>query len=152
MKYFAYGSNMDPRTMADACPGATPLGAGRLDGYRLEFNVYSDQWQGGAANIEPDPDAHVWGVVWDVSEEDLAALDTFSGHPTFFRQEHVVVGTTDGSIECVTYRVAHQKGYVRPTDAYINRIRAAIRLQGLPVEAADILEHAARPPSPRIST
>ena len=152
MKYFSYGSNMEPKTMAHSCPGAVPRGAGRLDGYRLEFSVYSERWGGGAANIEPDDDAHVWGVVWEVTEDCVATLDTYVGHPTFFRQERVIVGTTDGAVECFTYRVAHQKGYVRPTDSYLNRLRGAIRQQGLPPEALDILEAAARPPTPRIST
>jgi len=152
VRYFAYGSNIDPRSMAEACPTATPVGAGRLEGYRLGFNVYSDRWEGGAANIDPDVEAHVWGVVWEVDADCVTALDTYVGHPTFFRQEHVVVGTAQGAIECFTYRVAHQHGYVRPTDAYLNRLRSAMRQQGLPPEALDILEQAARPPRPHISS
>jgi gamma-glutamylcyclotransferase (GGCT)/AIG2-like uncharacterized protein YtfP len=152
VKYFAYGSNMDPRHMAEACPGAVPLGAGRLEGYALSFNVYSDMWEGGAANIDPEEGGHVWGVVWEVDEDCVTTLDTYVGHPTFFRQERVVVGTTDGAVECFTYRVAHQAGYVRPTDAYLNRLRSAMRQQGLPPEALDILDQAARPPRPHISS
>jgi gamma-glutamylcyclotransferase (GGCT)/AIG2-like uncharacterized protein YtfP len=152
VRYFAYGSNMDPQVMAEASPGAVPVGPGRLDGYRMEFNVYSDKWEGGAVNLEPDRNGHVWGVVWEISDEDIVALDTYIGHPTYYRQERLVVGTTDGAVECFTYRIAHQKGFVRPTDAYLARMRSAIRVQGLPPEALDILEQAARPPSPRISS
>jgi hypothetical protein len=54
--------------------------------------------------------------------------------------------------DSVTYRVAHQRGFVRPTDAYLARMRRAIRIQGLPPEALDIVEQAARPPKPSIST
>lgn len=152
MRYFAYGSNMDSRTMNKHCPDAAVIGPGRLDGFRLEFNVYSDRWEGGAANLEPDDDAHVWGVVWEVAPEDVDLLDTYVGHPTFYRREEVVVEAPDGTEPCVTYRVAHQKGYVRPTPQYLARVRAAIRVQGLPPEALDILEQAANPPRPRIST
>jgi gamma-glutamylcyclotransferase (GGCT)/AIG2-like uncharacterized protein YtfP len=151
-RYFAYGSNMDPRYMADHCPDASPLGAGRLGGFRLEFTVYSDRWGGGAANIEPDPGAHVWGVVWDVTAEDLAALDTFVGHPSYYRREEVDVRCGPEDLPCLTYRVAHQRGFVRPTDEYLNRLRAGMRMQGLPPEALDILESAARPPRPQISS
>lgn len=150
--YFAYGTNMDPRLMSANCPGAAAVAAGRLEGFRLEFNVYSDRWEGGAANLEQDPQAYVWGVVWQVSPEELQTLDTFVGHPTFYRREQVKVQTGDDSVECVTYRVAHQRGFVRPTDAYLARMRSAIRVQGLPPEAMDHLEHAARPPRPHIST
>jgi gamma-glutamylcyclotransferase (GGCT)/AIG2-like uncharacterized protein YtfP len=150
--YFAYGSNMEPRTMQKTVPGAQPVGPGRLEGFRLEFNVYSDRWEGGAANLEPDPDAHLWGVVWNIEDEDLGKLDTYIGHPTFYRREHVAVRVGDETLECVTYRVAHQRGYVRPTSSYLARVRGAIRQQGLPPEALDIMEAAANPPKPHIST
>jgi gamma-glutamylcyclotransferase len=150
--YFAYGSNMDERHMREHCPQARVEGPGRLDGFRLEFNVYSDRWDGGAANLEPDPGAHVWGVVWAVDAEDLDALDTYTGHPTFYRRDEVQVGVGEEAVPCLTYRVAHQKGFVRPTDAYLNQLRAGMRMQGLPPEALDMLDATARPPRPHIST
>lgn len=150
--YFAYGTNMDPRFMERTCPDAMCLGVGRLEGYRLEFNVYSDRWKGGAANLEVDPQGHVWGVVWQMTPEDVDKLDTYVGHPTFYRREDVRVRMGVRWADCLTYRVAHQRGFVRPTDSYLVRMRQAIRLQGLPPEALDILEQAARPPKPRIST
>ena len=151
-RYFAYGSNMDPRTMHKTAPDAEVIGPGRLEGFRLEFNVYSDRWEGGAANLEPDENAHLWGVVWEIEPADLTNLDTFIGHPTYYRREDVIVQVWDEPLECVTYRVAHQRGYVRPTNSYMARVRGAIRMQGLPPEALDIMEAAAKPPKPHIST
>ena len=139
--------------MSKAVPDASVVGPGRLDGYRLEFNVYSDKWEGGAANIEPDDRAHLWGVIWDISDDQIDELNTFAGHPTFYRREEVQVHTPHGETEdCVTYRVAHQQGYVRPTPAYVASLRGAARMQGLPPEALDIIEAAALPPRPHIST
>lgn len=152
MRYFAYGSNIDPRLMGETCPDARPLGPARLDGYRLEFNVYSERWKGGAANLDRDQRAYVWGVVWEVTGDEIDRLDTFVGHPSFYRREDVKVELGDEVTDCVTYRVAHQLGYVRPSDSYLHRLRGAMRLQGLPPEALDILERAARPPYPRIAT
>lgn len=152
LHYFAYGSNMDPRHMTERVPGARPAGACRLQGFRLEFNVYSTEWQGGAANLELDQDAHVWGVLWAVPEEEAGGLDAFQGHPTFFRREDVVVEGPSGKVLAWTYRVAHQQGtYVRPTDAYVRLLHSAIRLNGLPPEALDDVDRAARPPKPSIS-
>lgn len=152
MRYFAYGSNIEERNMHEFAPEATVVGPGRLEGYRLEFTVYSDRWEGGAANVEPDADGHVWGLVWQVEEEDLERLDTYEGHPTFYRREQVDVLLGGETVPCQTYRVAHQRGYVRPSDRYLNMIRSAMRVQGLPPEALDMLEAAARPPRPHIST
>jgi len=152
MHYFAYGSNMDPRAMHEAVSDAVLVGPGRLDGYRLVFNVYSDRWDGGAANLEPDEKAHVWGVVWDVPAADIPKLDTYVGHPTFYRQDRVGVSVGDDLVQCLTYHVAHQQGYVRPTDRYVQHAHAAMRQQGLPPEALDEFDRAARPPRPSIGT
>jgi gamma-glutamylcyclotransferase (GGCT)/AIG2-like uncharacterized protein YtfP len=151
-RYFAYGSNIEDRNMSEFCPSARPLGPGRLNGYRLEFSVYSDRWGGGASNIEPDEDGHVWGLVWSLEPEDVERLDTYEGHPTFYRREEVPVVMGDEITTCMTYRVAHQQGFVRPTDQYLNMVRSAMRVHGLPPEALDMLEAAARPPKPHIST
>jgi gamma-glutamylcyclotransferase (GGCT)/AIG2-like uncharacterized protein YtfP len=151
--YFAYGSNMDARHMTSRVPGARSFGPARLDGFRLAFSVYSTEWEGGAANLELDPEAHVWGVLWEIPDEETRGLDVFQGHPTFFRREDVVVEGPEGPAIAWTYRVAHQEGtYVRPTDTYLQLLRSAIRTLGLPPEALDILDRAARPPKPSIST
>jgi gamma-glutamylcyclotransferase len=151
--YFAYGANMDVQHMQGRVPGARALGPGRLDGFRLAFSVYSTEWEGGAANLELDQDAHVWGVLWEVPDDQLQGLDAYQGHPTFFRREDVSVQGPGGPVIAWTYRVAHQeRAYVRPTDAYLNRLRSAVRVHGLPPEALEDIDRAAGPPHPTIST
>lgn len=150
--YFSYGANMDPAQMLERVPGARVVGPARLDGFRLAFSVYSTKWSGGAANMELEPKGHVWGVLWEVPEDQQSGLDAYQGHPTFFRREEVSVEGPEGSAVAFTYRVAHQKAYIRPTDAYLHRVRSAIRVHGLPPEALDLLDEAARPPNPTIST
>jgi cation transport regulator ChaC len=153
-RYFAYGSNMEQVHMRRRVPGAQVMGPAKLEGFRLEFSVYSTEWEGGAANLRLDENAHVWGVLWEVPEDERNGLDAYQGHPTFFRREDVVVDLTAGEpVHAWTHRVAHQEGsYVRPTDAYLHHLRSAIRVQGLPPEALDVLDEAARPPRPTIST
>jgi hypothetical protein len=150
--YFAYGANMDPALMKERVPDARLVGPARLDGFRLEFSVYSTKWNGGGANLELDPAAHVWGVLWELPEGGMKGLDAYQGHPIFFRREQVSVTGPEGPMVASTYRVAHQNAYIRPTDAYLARLRSAIRIQGLPPEALDILDEAARPPGPTIAT
>ncbi len=65
MRYFAYGSNMDPVQMAERAPGGRALGAARLAGWRLTFTRDSPAWGGGVGHIEPDEADEVWGVLWD---------------------------------------------------------------------------------------
>jgi hypothetical protein len=57
-----------------------------------------------------------------------------------------------GPVVAWTYRVAHQKGaFVRPSDEYLQLLYAAIRVHGLPPEALDLVDRAARPPGPSIA-
>jgi gamma-glutamylcyclotransferase (GGCT)/AIG2-like uncharacterized protein YtfP len=150
--YFAYGSNMDPHQMQARVPGAELVGPARLDGFRLAFNLYSRSWKAGAANLELDPYGHVYGVLWELPEEGLKDLDSFEGHPTFYRREDVIVEGAQGPTIAWTYRVAHQEGaFVRPTDEYLQLMYSAIRVHGLPPEALDLVDRAARPPRPSVS-
>ena len=96
--YFAYGSNLDAAQMKRRCPGCDVVGPAFLPGFALSFPVHSGgDWRGGVASVEmPDTfktpsrrdephlygsDAHgqagVWGVVYRVTEEDLASLDVY---------------------------------------------------------------------------
>ena len=82
MWYFAYGSNLNARAVTDWCRAhghrAPALKGGRpavLDNYRLGFPIYSDYWGGGTADIVYDPGKYVMGVLFDLTELDLARLD-----------------------------------------------------------------------------
>lgn len=77
MLYFAYGSNMDPQQMARRCPGSRSLGKALLPGYRLTFTWDSVRWGGGVGHVVADPASEVWGVLWDLTQEHLDALDVY---------------------------------------------------------------------------
>lgn len=85
MLYFAYGSNMNRDQMAVRCPGAVPIGAGTLPGYRLVERMYAD--------IDPDPDTEVWGVLWSITPTHLHALDRYEGYPRFYTRHRVRIRT-----------------------------------------------------------
>ena len=46
-----------------------------LQGYALDFTLFAGDWQGAVATITRAPDQHVWGVVYEVENCDLANLD-----------------------------------------------------------------------------
>jgi hypothetical protein len=51
----------------------------RLDGYALQFNKRSMMDQSGKANIVPDGSGVVWGVLFELSEEEVQRLACFEG-------------------------------------------------------------------------
>ncbi len=146
--YFAYGALMGTSSMYEACPEARKVGPARLAGYRIEFNVASREWAGGAVNAIPDPDGTIWGVLWEIPDEAFERFDTFQGSDSSLSvREDVQVEGPDGTAQALTFRVASQSAYVRPTEAYMRHLQKAISTQGLPEEAEDLLLRADRFPN-----
>jgi len=142
--YFAYGANIDPARMTTRLPGAAIVGPAVLDDYELEFTIRDREWGGGVANIRPEAGGHVYGLVWDVPEDELAALDTYRGDESHLRRDQVVVRTTQGDVSAVTYRVDQLANHVPPSFEYLRHLRAAIVAQGLPPEALQAVDDADR--------
>ncbi|KAK4136875.1 hypothetical protein BT67DRAFT_374403, partial [Trichocladium antarcticum] len=77
--YFAFGSNLWQHQMTLRCPSSPYVGIGRLRGYTWFINAR------GYANIAPAPSPdsgdEVWGLVYDLAEQDEAQLDRNEGVP-----------------------------------------------------------------------
>ena len=86
MWYFAYGSNLNARAVADWCRHyghrAPQMKGGKpsvLDNYRLCFPIFSEYWGGGIGDIVYDPGKYVSGALYDLSEADMKTLDAKVG-------------------------------------------------------------------------
>ena len=79
MLYFAYGSNLDPEQMAHRAPGHVRVGLAELRDHRLTFPLTSHDWGGGVASVGVAHGESVWGIVYEVGEQDLASLDRYEG-------------------------------------------------------------------------
>jgi cation transport regulator ChaC len=98
--YFAYGSVISLAHAREWCQShaldVTPFLAGepaRLDGYRLVFDVPSRFWSGLVADIVPDPQSHVEGVLFTLDDSARIAV---------MRKEGVATGLYRESVEDVT--------------------------------------------------
>ncbi len=81
MLYFAHGSNLDPVQMEERCPSCQFRCLALLPGYCLAFTRYSESRRSWVADVvEDDASQGVWGVVYDISEEDMNTLDSFEGY------------------------------------------------------------------------
>lgn len=45
--------------------------------YRLDFNHFSKRWKGAAATIVEDPGNYVYGVLWELANDDMPNLDKY---------------------------------------------------------------------------
>ena len=81
--YFSYGMNTNSVQMAHRCPNAVSLGVAELDGYELVFR--------GCADIRAREGTTMEGVLWNITDECLAALDVLEGYPTYYTRYDVPV-------------------------------------------------------------
>ena len=96
--YFAYGSNLDPEQMQQRCPGAEAAGVARLDGWQFRIG------QRGVATIVESSGTQVWGGLWAVTDEHVAALDRAEGvHVGLYRRETLAVDRGDETVDAVVY-------------------------------------------------
>ena len=99
-KYFAFGSNMSNRRMKDRIPSASPLGIGRLKGYKFYCNKKSNDGSG-KGNLLRSDGSDVWGVVFEINKSDLAVLDGYE------------VGYQRINVEVIFNNVSHDTADIR---------------------------------------
>lgn len=126
MLYFAYGMNTNPREMAHRCPGAQSLGHARLVNHSFRFAQHAD--------VEPCSDSYVDGVLWEITEEHLKALDQLEGYPDYYNRVVATVIHGARSYHVLVYRM--QPGHLvsEPTRGYYNLICEGYRAHGIPTD------------------
>ncbi|WP_445258042.1 gamma-glutamylcyclotransferase family protein [Nocardioides aurantiacus] len=90
--YAAYGTNLDPARMGERCPHSPLRGTGWLEGWRLTFGGEEHGIDGALATIVQDTYERVFVAIYDVTDEDVAALDGWESADTgLFRKVKVRV-------------------------------------------------------------
>jgi cation transport regulator ChaC len=151
MLYFAYGSNLNAAQMSERCPAHKIVGLGELRDHKLIFPVTSPRWGGGVAGLHVAHGQSVWGVVFDLNDEDLASLDRYEGFKgpgdphNVYDQEHMFVElrrADDGSfprrVRPLTY-VARPNNPAPPSRRYLEAIIAGAAHHRLPDEYIALL-------------
>ena len=69
--------------MSWRCPAAKSLGCAELPGYELAFRTHAD--------ITVTPDSGMEGVLWEITDDCLAALDMLEGYPHYYTRYEVDV-------------------------------------------------------------
>lgn len=138
--YAAYGSNLDPRFMAERAPYSPARGAGWLHGWRLTFAGEQRSLDGALATIVEDPDARVFVMVYDLTDLDARALDTWEGTDlALYRKIHVRVDLEDGELVTAWVYVMEDYEGGQPSMRYLHMIAAAAAYAGAPETYIDEL-------------
>jgi hypothetical protein len=132
---FAYGSNMDAGAMTRRCPGARLVGRAALPRHR--FALLPD----GFATIVRDPGATAFGVLWELSFGDLAALDRYEGvaQGAYRKISQPVLRDGAAPVRALVYVGAPGKSLGRAPLDYMGKIIEAARANGLSDDYVDFL-------------
>ena len=124
--YFAYGANLDRAGMARRCPRSRPRGTARLEDHR--FLIMAT----GYATVVPAPGAVVHGILWDLANTDMPALDFFEEVDAgLYRKVALPVRLGADEVGALVYRGASTVRGV-PCPGYMEMVLAAAAGWDLP--------------------
>ena len=106
--------NTNLTQMAARCPGAVCLGPAWIDNYALVFRHFAD--------IEPEVDSYCDGVLWEITDDNLVALDALEGYPYHYTRFSVVVNTDRGTDTALVYQMVDQSFEQPPSNHYFNTV------------------------------
>ena len=159
-RVFAYGSNMNladlvrwARLKGRPPPVIHAMYQAELRGMARCWNYWSTARNGGAANVCPDQESSVWGLILEVDEPTFLTMDLKEGHPNRYSrgttQHRCWTPKADRYEEAWVYVVTPEfrvDGTVRPTAAYLKLvIDAAVEHQLPPHEIEQLRQTSVAP-------
>jgi gamma-glutamylcyclotransferase (GGCT)/AIG2-like uncharacterized protein YtfP len=142
MLLFAYGSNLAEEQLP---PGARCLGVALLPAHRLELNRRSIRWGGGVVDVVPAAGEQVRGVLYELDEAAVEALDRKEGEGIAYRRAEVEVEHGGEARAAQTYAVIRKEPDVPPaTPEYAELVLRGARERGLPQEWLAVLDSVLR--------
>lgn len=121
MFYFAYGANMERFHMRRLCPGSRFVSTAKLADHELAFVRSSPTATSGVADLKMARGKVVEGVLWEITEQDLKALDQYEGYPKEYIRRTMTVETPDGKkVQALAYVVANPRREQPPSKRYLS--------------------------------
>ena len=130
--YFAYGSNLDEAQMAARCHEPTHKGIAFLDDYRFVFSGVSPLRENmGVASIRHAPGKKCAGLLWEITDADLTALDEREGYPVRYQRKIVSLQDAQGrNHKAWLYFKEDEVPLNPPCDAYYQQVLKAYENHG----------------------
>ena len=132
LHYFAFGANMSSLVLRRRGIEVLSREPARLRGYRLAFDLAGVPWVEPAfASIVADPEHDVFGVLYQLTPEQLGRIDSYEGRG-YSVIEVEVEGKRSGTKRSRTYQTKHPTLGLRPSRRYLRILCEAARENALP--------------------
>jgi gamma-glutamylcyclotransferase (GGCT)/AIG2-like uncharacterized protein YtfP len=123
---------MDPAQMSQRCPHSPQRGTGWLEGWRLTFGGEEMGWEGALATVVEERAERVFVVLYEITENDEAALDGWDGATLgYYSKLRVRVATLDGDVLAWLYVLNAYEGGL-PSEGYLGIMADAAETAGAP--------------------
>lgn len=140
MKFFVYADNLNPVQLKRRAPEHQFVCKAYLPDHTIQFCRWSSQWRCGLASVMPSSGEKVWGIVLEITDEDLKLLDEFEGEVPSgaFRHVQATVMTEDGEKLLVTTHAATPIGKFKPKEHYLEWVMKGVKQWKLPDESVEM--------------
>ncbi|MEE8493824.1 MAG: gamma-glutamylcyclotransferase family protein [Nitrospirales bacterium] len=134
MRFFVYGDNLNPTQLKRRAPEHQFVCKGYLPDHTLQFCRWSSQWRCGLASVGPSPGEQVWGIILEITDEDLKILDDFEGEVVegAFRHLPITVINEEGEKMLVMTHAATPIGKFKPKAHYLEWVIKGVNHWKLP--------------------
>ena len=139
MRVFLYADNLNLSQLARRAPEHKFVCLAYLPDHTIQFCRWSTQWRCGLASAVPSPGERVWGILADVTDEDMKLLDAFEQDVPdgAFRHVQMTVMTDQGEKVLATAHIANPIGKFKPKQHYLDFVLKGAAHWKLPAEAVE---------------
>ena len=132
MLYFAYTARIDPSVMAQSAPGAVFEFIAHIPEWGLAFPITGNGWSGGLPSIDPNEGETVWGAVFTVPDNEVAALDAAEAEENRTRDTVEAIDRSGRRHQVAIHRARDDGGSIDPSPDYIKLMVRGSRHWELP--------------------
>lgn len=128
---FSYGMNTNRTLMQLRCKEAVAFSVGYIEGFKLVFRYHADLMPTGKTKDR------VYGVIWQLSEEDLSLVDVAESYPEYYNRDlrFIKINNSQLSTTAVnawTYTMNGDSPQELPEEQYYDLIKQGYQENGVP--------------------
>jgi len=122
---FSYGMNTHINSMRARCPSAKWVAAAFLPEHRFEFRYHAD--------VDYDPTDRVYGVLWQMDQAAMDAIDHCEGYPDYYDREQLWVEVEGGlQYQAWVYKMRDDSDLHLPSQHYLDLVEDGYIMNDLP--------------------
>lgn len=120
--FFAYGTNITQTELDKHCPGATLVGYGMLNNYRLEFRGYSGH---AIAHLAKKKGEVLPVTIWELPPESKYTIENYEKFPYIYKKEKIKALMNGKKVKGIVYLNKQELPQGMPSEEYLNALKQA---------------------------